>query len=56
MRPGTESSQFLRGFFFLPTVSVRVFCEPLSFSCVCPSSSFGLEGGMWDLIVSIPDH
>ena len=24
--------------------------------CVCPSFSFGIEGGMWDVIVLIPDH
>ena len=24
--------------------------------CVCPSFPFGIEGGMWDLIVLIPDH
>ena len=24
-------------------------------NCVCPSFS-GIEGGMWDVIVSIPDH
>ena len=22
--------------------------------CVCPSFSFGIEGGMWDVIVLIP--
>ena len=24
--------------------------------CVCPSLPFRIEGGMWDVIVSIPDH
>ena len=24
--------------------------------CVCPSFSFGIEGGVWDVIVIIPDH
>ena len=24
--------------------------------CVCPSFPFVFEGGMWDLIVLIPDH
>ena len=24
--------------------------------CVCPSFPFGIEGGMWDVIVLIPDH
>ena len=24
--------------------------------CVCPSFLFGIEGGMWDVIVLIPDH
>ena len=24
--------------------------------CVCPSFPFGIEGGMWDVIVFIPDH
>ena len=24
--------------------------------CVCASFPFGFEGGMWDLIVLIPDH
>ena len=23
---------------------------------VCPSFPFGIEGGMWDVIVLIPDH
>ena len=25
-------------------------------NCVCPSFPFGIEGGMWDVIVLIPDH
>ena len=24
--------------------------------CVCPSFPFGIEGGVWDVIVLIPDH
>ena len=24
--------------------------------CVCPSFPFGIEGGMWGVIVLIPDH
>ena len=24
--------------------------------CVCASFPFGFEGGMWDLIVLVPDH
>ena len=24
--------------------------------CVCPSFPFGIEGGMWDVNVLIPDH
>ena len=24
--------------------------------CVCPSFPFGTEGGMWDVIILIPDH
>ena len=24
--------------------------------CVCPSFPFGTEGGIWDVIVLIPDH
>ena len=24
--------------------------------CVCPSFPFGFEGGMWDVILFIPDH
>ena len=24
--------------------------------CMCPSFRFGFEGGIWDLIVLIPDH
>ena len=24
--------------------------------CVCTSSSCGIEGGIWDVIVLIPDH
>ena len=27
----------------------------VSFLCVCPSFPFGFEGGMWDLVVLIPD-
>ena len=37
-----------------------VFCTCLSSAlvkfCVCPSFPFGIEGGMWDEIVLIPDH
>ena len=25
-------------------------------SCVCPLFAFGIEGGMWDMFVLIPDH
>ena len=35
--------------------TVHVLRERLSI-CVCPSFPFGFEGGMWDLIVLIPDH
>ena len=38
--------------FGLQCVSFR---ERLSV-CVCSSFSFSFEGGMWDLIVVIPDH
>ena len=24
--------------------------------CVCPSFPFGFQGGIWDVIVLIPDH
>ena len=24
--------------------------------CVCPSFPYGIEGGIWDVIVLIPDH
>ena len=24
--------------------------------CVCPSFRFGIESGMWDVVVLIPDH
>ena len=24
--------------------------------CVCPSFPFGFKGGMWDMIVLVPDH
>ena len=37
-----------------------VNCTCLSWAfvefCVCPSFPFGNEGGMWDVIVLIPDH
>ena len=37
-----------------------VNCACLSWAlvkfCVCPSFPFGVEGGMWDVIVLIPDH
>ena len=35
---------------------MRVFRERLSILCVCPSFHFGFDGGMWDLIVLIPDY
>ena len=35
-------------------------CMCLSYAlvkfCACPSFPFGIEGGMWDVIVLIPDH
>ena len=34
---------------------MRVFRVPLSIS-VCASFPFGFEGGIWDLIVYVPDH
>ena len=36
--------------------TVSVFHECLSNFCVCPSFPFGLEGGMWDVIILIPVH
>ena len=36
-------------------LSVRVFRVRLS-NFVCPSFPFGIEGGMWVVIVLIPDH
>ena len=47
-----------------PPVSERavhsVDCTGLSWAlvkfCVCPSFPFGIEGGIWDVIVFIPDH
>ena len=37
-----------------------VNCKCLSWAsvkfCVCPSFPFGTEGGMWDVIVLIPDY
>ena len=35
--------------------TVRVFRERLS-ACVCASFLFGFEGGMFNLIVLVPDH
>ena len=35
--------------------TVRVFRERLSV-CVCLSFLFGLWGGMWDLVVLVPDR
>ena len=35
--------------------TVRVYCESLSV-CVCAYFPTGFEGGMWNLIVSVPDH
>ena len=32
-----------------------LFCKRYEF-CVCASFPFGFEGGMWNLIVLIPDH
>ena len=34
---------------------MRVFRERLSVY-VCTSSPFGFDGGMWDLIVLVPNH
>ena len=34
---------------------LRVFRERLSV-CVCAAFRFGFEGGMWDLLVLVPDH
>ena len=34
---------------------MRVFREHLSV-CECASLCFGFEGGIWDLIVLVPDH
>ena len=36
--------------------TVRVFRERVIYLCVCASFTFGFEGGIWDLIVLIPDH
>ena len=36
-------------------ITVRVFLDRLSI-CVCTSFHFDFEGGMWDLIVLVPDH
>ena len=42
------------------TTNYHLNCACLSWAlvnfCVCPSFSFGIEGGMWDVIVLIPDH
>ena len=35
---------------------MNAFCEGFINLCVCASFSFGFEGGVWDLIVLIPDH
>ena len=35
--------------------TVRVFLERLSI-CMYASFPFGFEGGVWDLIVIVPDH
>ena len=35
--------------------TVRVFRKRLSF-CVCASFPFGFQGGVWNLVVLIPDH
>ena len=36
-------------------VLMRVFRDRI-FICVCFFSFFGFEGGMWELIVLVPDH
>ena len=38
--------------------SVNCTCLSLALVkfCVCPSFHFGIEGGLWDVIVLIPDH
>ena len=36
--------------------TVRVFLERLSNSGCVSFFSFGIEGGMWDVIVLIPSH
>ena len=35
--------------------TVRVFREGFTIS-VCASFPFGFDGGMWDLILLVPDH
>ena len=35
---------------------VVYFVNVYEFVCMCASFPFGFEGGMWDLIVFIPDH
>ena len=39
----------------LPVLFCCLSWELVKF-CVCPSFPFGIEGGMWDVIVLIPDH
>ena len=41
--------------FGLLCVSIVKVYESLSI-CMCASFSFGFDGGMWDLIVLVPDH
>ena len=36
--------------------TVRVFRGRFVRFCVCPSFPLGIEGGMWVVIVLIPDH
>ena len=35
--------------------SINFTCLSVKF-CVCPFFPFGIEGGMWDVVVLIPDH
>ena len=37
-------------------VNFKCLLRALVKFCVCPSFPFGIEGGMWDAIVLIPDH
>ena len=54
--PIRERNDYLFGKELFIRFTVRVFRETFIKLCLCPSFPFGFKGGMWYLILLIPDH